>query len=176
VKVFNLLVSTIRRRENECCSELWAFLKEFGDENAEIRPAGPPGLVVVKTSLDPFLVVERFREVVNEKPWEIRYILKIVPIDICVEADQDRIREAVSKLTSKIDRDEAFRITVNKRVSNIDTMSLIRYVAEAVDRKVDLKNPDKIVQIEIIGGIAGVSVLKPSDILSVQKTKEEAKV
>jgi tRNA acetyltransferase TAN1 len=176
MKVFNLLVSTIRRREDECCSELWAFLREFGDENAEIRPAGPPGLVIVKTSLDPFLVVERFRKVLNERPWELRYILKIVPIDVCVEADQDRIREAVSKLISKIDKDEAFRITVNKRISDVDTMSLIRYVAEAVDRKVDLKNPDKIVQIEIIGNTAGISVLKPSDILSVQKAREEAKV
>jgi tRNA acetyltransferase TAN1 len=176
MKVFNLLVSTIRRREDECCSELWAFLREFGDENAEIRPAGPPGLVIVKTSLDPFLVIERFRKVLNERPWELRYILKIVPIDVCVEADQDRIREAVSKLISKIDKDEAFRITVNKRISDVDTMSLIRYVAEAVDRKVDLKNPDKIVQIEIIGNTAGISVLKPSDILSVQKAREEAKV
>jgi tRNA acetyltransferase TAN1 len=176
MKVFNLLVSTIRRREDECCSELWAFLREFGDENAEIRPAGPPGLVIVKTSLDPFLVVERFRKVLNERPWELRYILKIVPIDVCVEADQDRIREAVSKLISKIGKDEAFRITVNKRISDVDTMSLIRYVAEAVDRKVDLKNPDKIVQIEIIGNTAGISVLKPSDILSVQKAREEAKV
>lgn len=175
MRIFNLLVSTIRRREDECCSELWAFLREFGDEDAEIRPAGPPGLVTVKTSLDPFLVVGKFREILNERPWELRYTLKVVPIDLCVETDQDKIKEAVSKLTSKIDRNETFRITVNKRISDIDTMSLIRYVAEVVDRKVDLKNPDKIVQIEIIGSTTGVSVLKPSDILSIQKAKEETR-
>lgn len=176
MKVFNLLVSTIRRREDECCSELWVFLKEFGDEEAEIKPAGPPGLVIARTSLDPFFVVEKFREVLNERPWELRYILKVVPIDVCVEANPDRIKEAISRLASRIGENETFRITVNKRVSDVDTMSLIRYVAEAVDRKVDLKNPNKIVQIEIIGGVAGVSVLKPSDIFSVRKAKGEAGV
>jgi len=36
---------------------------------------------------------------------------------------------------------------------------------------VDLNHPDKIVLIEVVGGLTGVSVVKPDDVLSIMKEK-----
>jgi tRNA acetyltransferase TAN1 len=48
---------------------------------------------------------------------------------------------------------------------------VITKIANKIKNKVSLENPDKIIQIEILGGITGMAVLKKSDILSVEKTK-----
>jgi tRNA(Ser,Leu) C12 N-acetylase TAN1 len=45
-------------------------------------------------------------------------------------------------------------------------MEIIEPLAELIDEKVDLRNPDKIVRIEILGNAAAVSVLKPEDVFS----------
>ncbi|MDX1814236.1 MAG: THUMP domain-containing protein [Candidatus Bathyarchaeia archaeon] len=47
----------------------------------------------------------------------------------------------------------------------------IEAVATGINRNVDLKNPDKILLIEVIGGITGISLIKPSEILAVTKEK-----
>jgi len=40
-----------------------------------------------------------------------------------------------------------------------------------LNRRVDLKNPDWILQIEVLGRLTGISLLKPSDVLAVVKEK-----
>jgi tRNA(Ser,Leu) C12 N-acetylase TAN1 len=40
-----------------------------------------------------------------------------------------------------------------------------------VDRDVDLDSPDKVVLLEIFGEYAGISVISPNDIVSIQKLK-----
>jgi len=62
---------------------------------------------------------------------------------------------------------------VNKRATNLSSKEIIEEVAKLVDRKVDLENPDKIIQIEIIGDYTGISIIKPDQILSITKIKEE---
>ncbi len=34
-----------------------------------------------------------------------------------------------------------------------------------------MKNPDRILQIEVLGALTGISLLKPSDVISVMKEK-----
>ncbi|MCD6154568.1 MAG: THUMP domain-containing protein [Candidatus Verstraetearchaeota archaeon] len=174
VKVrFNLLVSTQRGRENDCISELWYLLREIGDENAVYRKTGIPGLVIAKTKLNPFEAVRRLMEIAEERPWEFRYVLKVTPIEVTTETDIEKIKEAVKPLIQKICEDETFRITVNKRASTLRSRDIIREVASLIDRKVDLNNPDKIVQIEVLGKYTGISILKRDDILSIAKVREE---
>jgi tRNA acetyltransferase TAN1 len=60
---------------------------------------------------------------------------------------------------------------LEKRNSDISSQELITKIAKNIKNKVSLENPDKIIQIEILGGITGMSILKKSDILSVEKTK-----
>jgi len=60
---------------------------------------------------------------------------------------------------------------VEKRWTSLRSREIIEAVAEGIDRRVDLENPDWVVLIEIIGKYAGVSVIRPSDILHALKER-----
>jgi len=176
LKDFNLLVSTHRNRENECISELWYHLRELGDPKIQATKTPFPGLVVAKTRLDPLKVVEAFRARVRERPWDFRAVLKVVPIEVVVKADIDVISETAVRLAKeKISPDETYRVTVNKRGSLIKKRELIDRIASQLPFKVNLDEPMKIVQVEIIGEYAGISVLSPKDIFSLVKLRRKAR-
>jgi len=167
---FNLLVSTYRNREDDCISELWYLFRELGDDQIEVRRAIVPGLLLVKTRLNPFEVSKKIGEIAKERPWDVRYTLKLTPIDAVTSDDMEEIkRVAITLANEKIRVDETFRITVNKRLTSISGKKLIEEIAKHIDRKVNLKNPDKILQIEIVGKDVGIAVLKPEDIISIVK-------
>ncbi|MEM0320386.1 MAG: THUMP domain-containing protein [Candidatus Nezhaarchaeales archaeon] len=167
---FNLLVSTYRNREDDCVRELWYLFRELGDDQIEVRRALVPGLLLVKTKLNPFEASKKIGEIAKERPWDVRYTLKLTPIDAVTSDDVEEIkRVAIALANEKIRVDETFRITVNKRLSSISSKKLIEEIARHIDRKVNLKSPDKILQIEIVGKDVGVAVLKPEDIVSIVK-------
>ena len=168
---FNLLVSTSRGNENNACSEIWFLLGEIGDREAIVDKTEVAGLVVAKTNLDPFKAIEGLRNLLKERPQEFRYVLKVVPIEIVVRTRIDEIRKAVARLHYKILENETFRVTVEKRHSEISSRDIIEAAVENLDRKVDLSNPDKIILIEVLGRLTSVSVIKPQDIFSITKEK-----
>ncbi|MCX8175648.1 MAG: THUMP domain-containing protein [Candidatus Bathyarchaeota archaeon] len=168
---FNLLVSSRRGMENAACSEFWYLLKETGDPEPLTDTTPVRGLIVAKTSLDPFEVVKKLRRFLEEKPEEFQYTLKVTPVQRVVKTRIEDIKEVAKQLAENIGVEEKFRVTVEKRHTELDRMEVIKAVAEEINRKVDLKNPDKILLIEIVGGLTGISVLRPSDILSVEKEK-----
>jgi tRNA acetyltransferase TAN1 len=98
-------------------------------------------------------------------------MLRIIPIEKVIQTDLGEIQRAVTELSSKIGEDETFRVTVEKRFSQIHTQDIIEVAAANIEQKVNLKNPDKIVLIEVVGGLTGVSVAKPEEILAVMKEK-----
>jgi len=176
LKEFNLVVSTYRGRENDCISELWYFLRDLGDRRFEASPTGLPGLIVARTSLNPLDVVEKLREEVLKSPWYFRFILKVVPIAKVVPADLETISSEASKMALEaISPEETYKVIVRKRLSELGTREVIEAVASRIDRKVSLEKPDKVVVVEIIGDVAGIAVLKPDQIVSVQKLKREAR-
>ncbi|ABL77624.1 THUMP domain-containing protein [Thermofilum pendens] len=173
---FNLVVSTYRQRENDCISELWFFAKELGDSRLDASKTGLPSLVVAKTSLDPEDFVAKAREKIEENPWYFRYILKITPIQVTVDADIQQIVEAALRLSSsRLNPGETFKVEAHIRLSELRREDIIREIASRITNKVNLDNPDKIVLVEVIGDRAGVSVIPPSMILSVERARREAK-
>ncbi len=169
IKDFNLLISTKRGLEKDACSEVWYLLREIGDPEAVVDSTPVRGLIVAKTKLNPFEAVERLRNLLKERPEEFRYVLKVVPIEKVVQTDLEKIRLASKELSNRIGLEEKFRVSVEKRHSEMDRMEIVKVAAGEIDRKVDLKNPDKTLLIEILGKITGLSVVKETDILSVAK-------
>ena len=168
---FNLLASTSRGYENDACSEFWFLLGEIGDSQSVIEKSSVSGLIVAKTALDPFRVIKDLRKMMNERPYEFRYTLKVVPIEVVVHTKLEEIKKASLELAAGISENETFRVTVEKRHTKLPTREIIETVASGIDRKVSLENPDKIVLVEVLGGLTGVSVVKPDDILSITKEK-----
>ena len=173
VKNFNLLISTSRGNENKCASELWFLFREIGVSEQSIERTDFSGLLVAKVDTDPFKVINALRERVSKKPWDIRYVLKITPIEIVVNCDLKKISEAAQSLAHKIGEEERYRVTVNKRGTSIKSSEIIEAAAKVIDRKVDLRKPDKILLIEVLGDVAGISVVREHDILSIVREKEK---
>ena len=168
---FNLLATTSRGNEGDACSELWYLLGEIGDSAPTVDKTGVAGLIVAKTAFIPFEVVQKLRKILRERPYEFRYTLRIIPIDQVVRTDLGEIQRVATELSSKIGENETFRVTVEKRFTEMSSRDIIEAVAANIERKVDLSKPDKIMLIEVVGGLTGISVIKPEDILSVMKEK-----
>jgi tRNA acetyltransferase TAN1 len=162
---FNLLVSTSRFREEEAQDEILDLLDMLGDSDAEAEITEIKGLLLAQTKLDPFAVVHKLKELVASEPWQVRYILRVLPIEVVVTTEIDAIRQAAKGLAAKIGKG-SFRITVEKRHSPLESIEVIKAVAGEIESKVDLENPDWIVLVEIIGAQTGVSVLRPDQIFS----------
>ncbi len=171
LKDFNLLVTTARGSEEDACSEIWYLMGEIGDAALKVERTGITGLIAAKTVLDPLEVVEKFRQILKERPYEFRYSLRIIPIEKVVRTDLDEIQRATVELSSKIAQNESFRVTVEKRFSSTPTKVIIEAAATVIEHRVDLNHPDKIVLIEVVGGLTGISILKPNEILSAVKER-----
>ena len=168
---FNLLASTMRGNERQMCHELAFLLKEIGDAEPAVDKTGIRGLVVAKTALNPVEAIEKFRAVLHERPYEFRYALRILPIQKVVRTDLDEVKAAATEFAARMGENETFRVTVEKRFTSIHSRDFIEAAAADIKNKVDLDNPDKILLIEVLGGFTGMSLLKSSDLLSVQKEK-----
>lgn len=168
---FNILATTSKGNETEACSELWYLLGEIGDPSPVVDKSGVSGLIVAKTSLRPVDVAEKLRATLRERPYEFRYLLRVIPIEKVVRTSLDEIKKAAAELSAKIRENETYRVTVEKRFTETSTRDIIEAAASAVNRKVNLEDPDKILLIEVVGGLTGMSVLKPQDILSIAKEK-----
>ena len=168
---FNLLATTSRGNERDACSELWYLLGEIGDSAPNVEKTGVSGLIAAKTAFNPFGVIEKLRRILLERPYEFRYTLRIIPIEKVICTDLGEIQCVATELSSKIGENETFRVTVEKRFTAMLSRNIIEEVAANIERKVDLSKPDKILLIEVIGGLTGISVIKPDDVISIMKEK-----
>ncbi|RLF97777.1 MAG: RNA methyltransferase, partial [Candidatus Wolframiiraptor sp.] len=123
-------------------------------------------------NLDPFEVINKVREIIKEEPWRIGNLMRLIPIEEVVESNLEEISQVVEKLSSKIPEDATFRITIEKRHTSLSSSEIIEMAAKKVNRKVNLKNPDWIILIEVVGAFTGISVIKPDQILSIAKLQK----
>lgn len=163
---FNLIVTSSRFREEEACDEILDLLDSFGDQSAEAEMTEIKGIILAKTALDPLAVVKRLKKLASDEPWDIRYVMRVVPMERVVPAELEDIQGAALDLSARMGPEESFRVTVEKRHSVLHSMEIIEYVAEAVKHKVNLKDPDWIVLVEIVGKGAGVSVVRKDGVFS----------
>ena len=169
--MMNLIVTCARHLEGETEDELIDILDELGDSDVKISVSSMSGIITVQTKLDPIEVVRKIKEMVLDEPWSIRYCLRIIPIQKVVETNIEQIEKSISNMSSEINEKEAYRILIEKRNSDISSKEIITKIANRIKNKVSLDFPDKIILIEILGIITGISILKKSDILSLEKTK-----
>jgi tRNA acetyltransferase TAN1 len=169
---FNLIVSTYRFREEDAQDEILELLDEFGDQTAESEINEIKGMIVVQSSLDPIAVIDKLKDLVASEPWQIRNILRVLPVQVVVPTGLDTIRQAARELITKIGND-TFRVTVEKRHNSLGSMQIVKSIADQISNKVDLENPCWVILVQVLGGQTGVSVLRPNQIFSsvVEKRK-----
>ena len=167
----NLIITCARHLEPETEEELISILEEFGDSDVKVSITNMPGILTAETKLDPIDVVRKIKEMLLDEPWSVRYCLRIIPIQKVIETKIEEIEKSIAELSDQILDDETYRISIEKRNSNVSSQEIITKIAKKIKNKVSLEFPDKVLLIEILGNIAGISILKKSDILSIEKTK-----
>lgn len=169
---FNLIVSTYRFREEDAQDEILEMLEIFGDPEAESEIIEIKGLIVAQTSLDPLAVIDKLKELVALEPWQLRYILRVLPVQAVIPTVLDNITKAARDLAPKMGN-ETFRVTVEKRHNSLSSLQVVKAIGSQISNKVDLENPGWVILVQILGGLTGLSVLRPDQIFSsvVEKRK-----
>lgn len=167
----NLIITCARSLESETKNEINKILDELGDQEPEILNVGMRGILMVDTIIEPSKIIDWVRNKIVEEPWLIRYCLRIIPIQSITETNIDKIKQNVIKLKDSIQKNDSYRITIEKRNTSISTNEIITEVAKIFPNKVSLNKPDLIVLIEILGDKTGISILKDSELFSLDKSK-----
>jgi len=167
----NLIITCARSLESETKNEIKKILDELGDQEPEILNVGMRGILMVNTVIEPSKIIDYVKNKMIEEPWLIRYCLRIIPIQIITETEIDKIKQNVIKLKDTIQKNDSYRITIEKRNTSISSNEIITEIAKIFPNKVSLNQPDWIVLIEILGNDTGISILKDDELFSLDKAK-----
>ncbi len=157
---FNFIATTFRYREDVLIDELGELFAEFGDLTATIRTTSIDGLVMGICMKNPVDFVFFLREKLKDVPWEIRYLLRFVPIEQVVLTDVSEIKNVSIELMKKIPANDSFKILIEKRHTNLKKNDIINTIGPFISSRVDLTNPDWILLIEVVGRYTGLSMIK----------------
>lgn len=167
----NLIITCARHLEPETEEELTGFLEKFGDSDSKVSITEMSGILTAETKLEPIEVVRKIKEMLLDEPWSVRYCLRIIPIQKVIETKIEEIEKTITDMSKQISDGETYRISIEKRNSDLSSQEIISKIANKIKNKVSLEFPDKVILIEILGNKTGISILKKVDVLSVEKTK-----
>src|SRR3989304_300454 len=114
---------------------LYLLKEELCDQAPEASKTGVRGLIIAKTSLNPCEAIGKLRAVLRERPYQFRYALRIIPVEKVVGTDLEEIKKVSMELAARMGEDETFRISVEKRFTQLHARDLIEAVAAGIQRK-----------------------------------------
>ena len=138
----NFIITCQRNLEYETIEEIVRFLDKFGDSNAKISKTPFSGIIELNTLLDIFDVIKQFRVIIDEEPWSIRFCSRIIPIQQMCKSELKSIKECIQTMTSSIEKNQSYRISIEKRNSDLKSRDLISEIADLIPNKVSLENAD----------------------------------
>lgn len=170
----NLIATCSRHLEEEACDEIAEIIQELGDDSPRIGKSSFSGIIWIDTSIDPFVVISEIKKIILDEPWRMRYCHRFIPIRQSTSSGLENIVESVRNQIKIMKDTDTYRITIEKRGSEISSKELIDSIADIIPNKVSLESYDWNVMIQIMGGITGASILKEEDIVSTLKLKRDS--
>ena len=130
---FNLILTTYRHKEEEAIEEAIILFERAGDRSVDFVISKVSGIVLGYTNLDQFEFMSKFRQILMDEPWQFRYILRIIPIERSTTTDLKTIQREVENLVQKkISFNDTYRITVEKRHTELSTNQIINYINKLI--------------------------------------------
>ena len=165
----DLLVSYPWRYFRLARAEILRVLQSFADAEAQVERTAVPGIAVAHTSLDGRAVIEKCRSAFAGGQ-VFRFAVKWVPVDLWCESSLDAMKAAIdAHITPRIEAHHTWAMQVEKRRwRQYHTREIIERLASNVDRQVDLRNPDRIVRVDVVGPRTAISLLEPDEIFSIR--------
>ena len=131
-----------------------------------IKESNFPNVILIDLNMDPLEAVK----IIANSPTTV--ISKVVPIETVVRTNLDGILEKIINLAgNKVSSGDSFNLICDLRgrkyLKSKDEL-LDRITGELIEKfnlKANGKNPDWVVQLEIVGENTGISILSPNNIL-----------
>jgi tRNA acetyltransferase TAN1 len=163
----DLLVSYQCGHFGKARREALRVLRGLGDDAAGVERTAVDGIALARTALDGRKIVHHCREL-SDRGYAFEHAIKWVPVDHWCNADLDSIRRLlVEKVRERIAPEDTWGMEVAKRRwQRYHTQEIVTNLAGAIDRKVDLDQPDWLVRVDVIGREAAVSVLRAGEVFS----------
>ena len=106
---------------------------------------------------------------IKKKKGMFEHTFHWIPIDKWTSSTISAMQKEIKKLQKGIKKNEKWKMDLHKRHFEMSQTELILKLTEAVDKqKVDLENPQKIIEVQIIRKKAGLALLNKDEILSVK--------
>lgn len=164
----NLLVTFDPSRAGSAREESEAALKSVGAD-AKFLESESEGLLQISVK-DPKSVVKKLAKLSEKEPDKFAHTHRYIPVEKWCKSGLKEMQKTVKSLVPGIKQEEKWKMNLNKRQYDADSRELIIKLTDPVDRpNVDLSNPDKIIQVEIVGKKAGVALLNKDELLEVKR-------
>ncbi len=169
----NLIVTFDPNHRGTAEIELREVLKQVG-EKPQIGQTEVEGLFKAAVS-NARSAIARIRSLCSKNPNLFSVTHHYTPIDKFCASDVAAMQKVIKAVSSGIGQNEKWKMGLNKRHwDKLEGVPLIMKLTAVVDRKnVDLDHPDKIIQVEIIGKEAGISLLTPKELFDAEREKAE---
>ena len=165
----NLIVTYDPTHASKAKEETESLAEEHG--KAEFLEGGFEGVFLLHVK-DPKKTVKALIETCKQEPYKFRHTFRWIPVDKWIKTDMAEMEKAMDDINKKMGSNDSWKMDLGKRGYDGDTMDLISKLTEHIDKpKVDLKNPQKIIKVEIIGDRTAVSLLDTDEYLNVARVK-----
>lgn len=164
----DLLVSYSWHQFYRAKPEIIRLLQHFGDSNPAVERTPVWGIAIVHTCLNNRQVVRKCRELFNTDPQAFQWALKWLPVDYWCDTDLESIKKVIDiHIKDQIQEDQTWGMKLKKRRwQEYHSIDIVNFLAEDIDRQVNLSNPDWIIWVDVLGRETAISLLNPDDIFS----------
>ncbi len=168
----NLLVTHDPNHAGLAREEIVAVLKQLKTE-PEFLKSEIEGLFQLSIT-KPRDVIKKLIAMCKKDTSLFRMTFHWVPVDSWCKSTIEDMQKTIKGLVKDIKEKDKWKMDIAKRsYEKYNTTELIMKLTDVVDRpKVDLKNPDKIIRVDIIGNDAGISLLTKDEMLNIPALKK----
>ena len=166
----NLIVTFDPAHAGKAKEEVNALLTEVG-EKPKLMESGVDGLFFLNVK-DPKGIVKKLVGECKKNPDKFGSTFHWSPVDKWCTSKVEDMSKVLKGIDAKMDPDESWKMNLSKRQYKGETPDLIIKLTDNINKpKVDLRNPQKIVKVEIIGKKAAIALLDASEFLDTSKLK-----
>lgn len=164
-----LISSQVHQEKNALSEAAWILSSLSSYTNiesfkAKLLPVGGLGLLQLENAIDlPEDIPKTISTLAEEE--KIYYCFKIIPLEKFDIVSEEFLLDWVNYNLERFDGYSTWKVEINKRHSTLNRKSLINTIAKRISNPVDLKSPEIILQIEIIGKYVGIGLLHPYQII-----------
>jgi tRNA acetyltransferase TAN1 len=161
----NLLITYNPAHPGKAEKEVRAILDDFGE--FEFIDTKTPGVFLLLAK-DIKKTIIKMKKLPADS---FEYTYKWIPIEKWVKSDVEEISKVLKTYNDEISEHQSWKLMLFKRFyKEHDTVKLIELLTENIHRQnVNLKNPEKLIVVEIVGEKAGLSLLNNNEYLDTQR-------